>query len=346
MIADSDNALGKATSLKGCFYAISACFYWGIVFVIPAFLSHFHDTEIVLFRYSIYGLFSLATSVIYSRKIFYAFPKKIWIKAFIWSTIINPIYYLGIVAAIRLAGSAITVIIAGLTPVGVLVCANIRKRELPISLLFGIVIITTAGVVLSNVSEFHGEAVEGVLQKIIGIACVLASTAIWVAYVISNEKLVKCHKDMTPEIWGRMFGICALVVCIPLLIFCNYLGLTDTLNSFSSASTKDVYLFLALTTILGIFSSGQAINLWNKASLSLPSSVLGSMLVLEPLFGLVLSFLLVSKTTPSLIETTGILLMLTGSLAGTLLSEHGSAAHSESSIETLENNEFSEELVD
>ncbi|WP_213318255.1 DMT family transporter [Chlamydiifrater volucris] len=336
---------GKAFSLGGCFSAVTACFYWGIVFVIPSFLSHFHDTEIVLFRYLTYGIFSLITSIIYSKKIFYSFPKKVWVKAFIWSTVINPIYYLGIVAAIRLAGSAITVIIAGLTPVGVLICANIRKRELPLSLLLGIVLITTLGVILSNVSEFRGEVTEGVLQKIVGIACVLTSTAIWVAYVISNESLVKSHEDMTPEIWGRMFGICALIVCVPLLALCNWLGFASTLHSFATASTKDVYLFLILTTILGIFSSGQAINLWNKASLSLPSSVLGSMLVLEPLFGLILSFLLVSKTFPSLMESVGILLMLTGSLAGTLLSEHGTTL-SVPPKEALENKEFSEELVD
>lgn len=39
-------------------YALASCFVWGLIFVVPAFMSNFSSIEVALGRYLFYGKFS------------------------------------------------------------------------------------------------------------------------------------------------------------------------------------------------------------------------------------------------------------------------------------------------
>ncbi|ANH78909.1 DMT family transporter [Candidatus Chlamydia sanziniae] len=310
----------KARSLlTGIFYSLIACFYWAIVFVIPNLLKSFKELDIVLVRYTIFGLFSLICCIGKMPSLLKKTPLYIWKKSILWTLLVNPIYYFGITLGIRYIGAAMTVMIAGLSPVAILYYSNIKQKELSYSILFAISCIIIAGVVLTHISTFHLSMTTSLWQYILGIGAVTLSTILWVAYVICNQALLEKHPSLAPDAWCYLLGISALIICLPLIILFDILGLTHiTQNLISHNPISERFLFISLCAIMGVFSSAKAITAWNKASLYLSSALLGTMLIFEPLFGLVFSYLY-AQNLPSIQESLGIFLMLGGSLLSLVL---------------------------
>ncbi|BAE81134.1 transporter [Chlamydia felis Fe/C-56] len=298
----------------GIFHSLLACLYWGIVFVIPNLLGSFHELDIVLTRYTIFGIFSLFSVLWKRQNIFKNTSWSVWAQGFLWAFLVDIVYYFGVTLAIRYIGSVITIIIAGLAPIAVLFHSNIKKKELSYTLLSTISSVIFLGVVLTNVSEFHSTTVANPLQYFLGLSCVIASTGIWVAYIICNYDFLERNPNISPDLWCVMLGIASLVICLPLIVIFDSLGITHIARAFiSHTPTTERVLFIVLCSAMGIFSSSLAITAWNKASLHLSPALLGALLIFEPIFGLILSYLY-EKTLPTLQEGIGIFLMLGGSL--------------------------------
>ncbi|EPP35047.1 eamA-like transporter family protein [Chlamydia ibidis] len=303
----------------GIFYSLVACLYWGIVFVIPDLLSSFQELDIVLARYSVFGLFSLTPLLWKRENIFKNISSKIWRKSLLWAFLINIIYYLGIALAIRYSGGSVTIIIAGLAPIAILFHANFRKKTVSNSYLAFISLIIFFGVVLTNISGFQAATESNLLQYCFGLFCVTFSTLIWVGYIVCNHSFLDTNPDVSPETWCKMLGISSLVLCLPLIIVLDTLGITSVAkNIIVHTPSHERFLFVILCAIMGIFSSSKAITAWNKASLHLSPALLGALLIFEPIFGLTLSYLY-KKTLPTIQESLGIFLMLGGSLSCLIL---------------------------
>lgn len=304
---------------KGIFYGLVSCFYWGIVFVIPNLLQTFGELDIVLTRYTTFGIFSLITCLATNRRIFKETPLKTWCAILLWSFLINPVYYFGVTIAIRYVGSALTVMIAGLAPIVILCFSNIKQKELSGILLFIISCITFSGVVLTHISDLHTSSVTATpLQYIFGVGAALFSTGLWVIYVIYNQKLLEKNPSLSPENLCHLLGITALVVCLPLIIIFDACGITHISTVLTSYPMSQRFVFAGLCATMGVFSSALAITSWNKASRHLSPSLLGTMLIFEPIFGLILSYLY-AQSFPKFLEGIGITLMLGGSLLSLIL---------------------------
>ncbi|MEF9520134.1 DMT family transporter [Chlamydia crocodili] len=298
----------------GLFHSLLACLYWGIVFVIPNLLESFQELDIVLTRYTIFGIFSLFPILWKRQNIFKNISLHVWGQSFLWAFLVNMVYYFGIALAIRYVGAAITIIIAGLAPIAVLFHSNVKKKELSYTLLSAISCVIFLGVVLTNLSEFHSTTAVNPLQYFIGLSCVIISTGIWVAYIICNYDFLLKNPNISPDLWCGMLGVASLAICLPLIIIFDCLGITHIAHNFiAHTPTSERLLFILLCSAMGIFSSSRAITSWNKASLHLSPALLGAMLIFEPIFGLILSYLY-EKTLPTLQEGVGIFLMLGGSL--------------------------------
>lgn len=163
----------------GVFYSLLACFYWGMVFVIPSMLGNFADLDIVLTRYSVFGICSLITILYKRSNIFKTVPFFLWKKGILWAFLINIAYYFGIAQAVRYSGSAVTVIIAGLAPIAILFYSNIKKKMLSYSFLLSMSGIIVVGIILSNISEFQSESSSSLPLYLLGLGCVTAATSIW-----------------------------------------------------------------------------------------------------------------------------------------------------------------------
>ncbi|WP_201457018.1 DMT family transporter [Chlamydia sp. 17-3921] len=320
MFSNQHQITSTRNKSQGIFYGLVSCFYWGIVFVIPSLLQSFGDLDIVLTRYTIFGIFSLITCLTSNPQLLRETPLKLWRTITLWSLLINPVYYLGITLGIRYVGSALTVMIAGLAPIAVLCLSNIRQKELSWILLFIISCITFIGVVLTHISDIHTSTTTiPPLQYIFGIVSAVVSTGLWVIYVIYNQKLLENNPKLSPQDLCHLLGITTLIICLPLIIVldtCRVTHIIPILVSHTPMSQR--LLFFGLCVTMGIFSSAQAITSWNKASLRLSPALLGTMLIFEPIFGLILSYLY-SQSLPKILESIGIFLMLGGSLLSLIL---------------------------
>lgn len=303
----------------GIFHSLLACLYWGIVFVIPDLLHSFQEIDIVLARYTIFGIFSLLSVLRRRQNIFKHIPLSVWKQGIFWAFLVNILYYLGIAYATRCIGAAITIIIAGLAPIVVLFHSNIKKKEISYITLSVLSSIIFLGILLTNISNLHTSVEVHPVTYCLGLSCVIIATGIWVSYIIYNYNFLSKNPEISPNLWCCILGLASLALCLPLIILGDYLGITRiTSTLIFHIPLSEKLLFITLCGVMGIFSSSLAITSWNKASLHLSPSLLGALLILEPIFGLCLSYLC-KHSLPSWQEGLGILLMLGGSLACLIL---------------------------
>lgn len=270
-------------------------------------------------RYTVFGLVSLMPILWKQKNIFKHVSRDTWWRGLVTTFFINICYYLGLSYAIRHAGSAISIIIVGLAPIAVLIHSNIKKKEISYSLLFAIISVIFLGIVLTNLSKFHSTTNTNPWKYLMGLCCAVTSTGIWVGYIVYNHQFLAKNPHITPVLWCHILGITSLMLCLPIVIICDYLGVTHiTQTLLSHTPLSERVLFILLCGSMGIFSSSRAIAAWNKASLYLSPALLGALLIFEPIFGLILSYVC-EQTLPSLQEAIGVLLMLGGSITCLIL---------------------------
>ena len=314
MMSSPNPMLSSRNTPLGIFYSLLACFYWGIVFVIPSMLGNFPDLDIVLTRYSIFGICSLITIIYKRSNIFKTVPCSLWKTSTLWAFLINIVYYFGIAQAVRYSGSAVTVIIAGLAPIAILFYSNIKKKVLSYPFLLSMSSIIVVGIILSNISEFQSESSSSLLLYLFGLGCVIIATSIWAGYIICNHDFLEKYPEISPDTWCHMLGISSLVICLPLIAFGDLFGITHVTRDFLfHTPLSERWLFILLCSAMGIFSSSRAISAWNKASLHLSTALLGALLIFEPIFGWILSYVY-KQEVPSFQEGLGFSLMLGASL--------------------------------
>jgi drug/metabolite transporter (DMT)-like permease len=87
--------------LKGTFFAISACFVWGFIFVVPFTMSDFSTLEVVIGRYLCYGSLSAILFLKGKLERDFSYAKFIWLKGIFFSLISTIGYYIFLVLGIR-----------------------------------------------------------------------------------------------------------------------------------------------------------------------------------------------------------------------------------------------------
>lgn len=285
---------------KGILCALGACFFWGLVYVIPGFIKGFSSVEIVLARYFFYG--AVSCLVIFRKK--FHFPLSIWREALKFSLISSIFYYTGIVFCLKYASPSICALILGLSPILVAFLGNAREKLFSFKMLFLPSLLILLGLLLINVP--HIMKAESLPLFTLGVGAGLFALASWTWYIYSNARFLQRHPSLDPADWSTLMGIAGLVWVFLIFPFVGidfrHYGVFD--YSFAT--------FLVGSLTLGLFSSWVARLLWNKASSALPVSITGQLTIFETVFGLILVYI-TSKTFPPFLEVVGICCLL-GSL--------------------------------
>lgn len=113
--------------VKGIVYALSACLIWGLIFIIPQFMSSYSSIEITLGRYLFYGGLSSLLLLKARLKGFCCYPRSVWIKALYLSFLSG--YYLWVVLAIRYASPEICALVLGTSPITIAFYGNWTQQE-------------------------------------------------------------------------------------------------------------------------------------------------------------------------------------------------------------------------
>lgn len=297
--------------LKGIILVIAACIIWGLIYVIPLFMTAFNPLEIAIGRYFCYGLFSITYMICFRRTALFQMPKPLWKKAFIFSLLANIGFYPAAVLGIQYADAAVSALILGMTPITIAFFGNLKQKECRFRVLLWPCLAITLGLILVNMPALLENSYEtsGSLYCL-GLLFAFIALISWSIFAVANGRFLKEYPHIASRDWSSMIGIASgvwvltiltgLLLFTPAPFFYKYLVWTPELQT-----------FLLCSLILGCVCSWMGAFLWNKGSSLLPIPLAGQLTIFEMLFGLLFVFLM-QQRIPVVLELTGIGIILVG----------------------------------
>ncbi len=292
---------------KGIAFALAACFIWGLIFVVPGFMSDFSPIEVTLGRFLVYGLVSALFYCKSKLQGSYKYPRLIWIRALCFSLVMTIGFYTLLVLAIRHSTPAIAALILGISPITIAFYGNWEQKETSFKSLTIPSSLILLGLVIINVPQIKSSA--AISSYILGLTCGFLALTAWSWFVVANARFLKQNPKVRSIDWSTIIGMATLVwvlilVLIMHVFFKSQLNVEKYLTP-SSALTK----FLIGSAILGLFCSWIGNFLWNKASLYLPVPLAGQLTIFETIFGIIFVYVLQGHLPP-VIESIGIAILL------------------------------------
>lgn len=286
-------------------YALSACFIWGLIFIIPQFMNHFSSIEIALGRYCFYGIISLLFLLKARLNGFCSYPLSIWAKAFVLSLLSG--YYLWVILAIRYTSPAICALILGTSPIAIAFYGCWNQKEGSVKLLILPSLLILIGLIMINAP--HITMTNSSWEYAVGLFCSLLSLVSWSVYVVLNSRFLKNNSQIISHDWATMQGVATLFWAIVCGLACSVI-LWDEIDVQRYFSwNQDTMSFYIGCATLGLLCSWAGASLWNQASICLPVSLAGQLMIFETIFGVIFVYML-DQQLPSLMECAGIILLL------------------------------------
>jgi drug/metabolite transporter (DMT)-like permease len=268
-------------------------------------MSNFSSIEIVIGRYLFYGGTSLLLLLKGRLQGLCCYPLSVWIKALFLSTLSG--YYLWVVLAIRYTSPEICALILGISPITIAFYGNWKQKEGNFKYLILPSFLILIGLVMINAP--HIEMTNSSLQYTLGIICSVISLLSWSAYVVLNSRYLKNNPQINSNDWATILGVATLFWTVISCLACSVF-LWDNLEVQKYLVwNQDTTNFLTGCATLGILCSWVGAALWNKASVSLPVSLAGQLMIFETIFGVLFVYIL-KQEIPSPMESGGIILLL------------------------------------
>ena len=290
---------------KGIAFALSACFIWGLIFIIPQFMGSFSPIEIVLGRYLFYGGISLLLLLKGRLSGFCCYPLSVWIKALYLSFLSG--YYLWVILAIRYTSPEICALILGISPITIAFYGNWKQKEGNFKLLILPSFLILIGLIMINAP--HIVMTSSSWEYAIGLICSLIALISWSVYVVLNSRFLKKNSHIISNDWATIQGVATLIwVIVCGLAYRTFLGDEIDLQKYFNWNYETMSFFIGCA-ILGVICSWVGAALWNKASIYLPVSLAGQLMIFETIFGVLFVYIL-NQQLPSLMEFSGITLLL------------------------------------
>lgn len=310
--------------LKGTLFAIAACFLWGLIFVVPQFMTSFSPIEIAMGRYLFYGgisSFLLMRSKVQFKVIY---PLKVWMKALYFSLFCTFVYYTALVLALRYSSPAITALVLGISPITIAFYGNWKQKEGCYKKLILPCTFIMIGLMMINLPPLLNNDFS--LRHLFGLFCCAISLLSWTWYVVANADFLKNNKKITPNEWSTLIGVSTLfwvVLCGVVL----GIGFSEGMDFSKYLSMDEIMIdFFVGCAILGFLCSWVGAYLWNRASVYLSVSLAGQLTIFETIFG-VLFVYAVAQEMPPLLECAGIAILLSAVLYGIKQSSETAPQH-------------------
>jgi len=286
--------------LKGSVFISSACFLWGLIFLVPLCLPEFNAFQIAFGRYFFFGIASLFFLNTKNLNIFKISSSHIWLSAILVALLSSFLHYSAAVGCMRYADPTLSALILGLSPVCMMLLS--KKQLSPFSwqqTLF------SALLIVCSLPLLHYSLIQSQHFKMayypLGLMCGVFALATWVAFLMINGYYLNKYSEMKSLEWTSMVGFSSLLlsilafICIPK----HFLGYQCLLSS----------KFLLGSCVLGVGSSWLASYFWNRGTTLVPLSIASPMIILETVFGIIFVHLF-EKRFPQKMELMGILLVI------------------------------------
>ncbi len=312
--------------LVGVLAALGAGSLWGLIFLVPLVLWDYPPVVLAFGRYAAFGLLALGLAW-FDRRALAQLTRADWVEAARLAMVGNLLYYSTLAAAIQLSGAPVPTLIIGTLPVVIAVCANLIERRsgngldsvpwhrlaLPLALILGgltVVQFGPAGAVGFGASDDVASYVFGLGLAVVAVAC-------WTWYPIRNSRWLRARPAGMSRPWATAQGLATLPLA---LLTAAGFAMWDLASGGGERAYEWPFgprpdLFLALMLITGFAASWLGTLLWNRASHLLPAALVGQLIVFETLAALLYAFVWYGRW-PSGLEVAGIVLLVTGVLAG------------------------------
>ena len=292
--------------VKGIVYALTACFIWGLIFVVPEFMTGFNSLEVAMGRFTVYTCLSIAIFLKAYAQGQCRYPRPIWLRALFFSLMSTFVYYVCLVLALRYSSPPIAAIVLGLSPITIAFYGNWKQKECSFRSLILPSLLILAGLILTNAPSIMGESASNHLLGLFFASCSLAA---WSWYVVDNSKFLKNNPQVASQDWATLMGVSTLF-WVTLFGFIFWVA-SDNLIDTSKYTFDNPYFtyYIGGSIILGVFCSWLGGFLWNKATFHLPVSLAGQLTIFETLFGLCFAYS-IAREMPLPLEIAGILLFL------------------------------------
>lgn len=291
---------------KGVIYALAACFIWGLIFVVPQYMTGFSSIEVALGRYFLYAIISCAIFLRAKLQNKCRYPRTIWLQALGFSLISTIGYYTFVVLALRYATPAVCALVLGISPITIAFYGNWKQKETTFRSLLIPSALILIGLVLINIPHFKSTSSPS--SYVLGLFCSLLALTSWSWYVVANSRFIKHNPTVRSSDWSTLIGVTTLfwviAFAIVLLFFENQLQLEKYITP-----SPALINFLIGSAILGLLCSWLGAFLWNRASLNLPVSLAGQLTIFETIFGVLFVYTL-DRHAPPPLEALGIVVLL------------------------------------
>lgn len=285
-------------------YSIIACFFWGLIFVVPLYLSSFACIDIVIGRFLAFGIGSVGAIVYFALTQWNWKLLKLWKEATLCALVMNLGYFTALTVGIRLSNASLVTLIVGLAPI-LIVALTGRGKNIRSILLWPSVCIFS-GIVLMNVETLQADLSKYSLgEYFLGVFCGILALAGWTWYVIYNTRVLQKNPEIDPSRWTALIGVVTLVLAMVAALIRVSTVEIEYLHRLTEIS------FVGGSLILGLICSLTAFTLWNIASARLPSAISGQIAILESVFGLIFIGLF-QQHLPTFLEIAGMVAILGG----------------------------------
>jgi len=292
----------------GIVYALAACFIWGLIFIVPQFMTGFSSIEVALGRYLFYGVVSLLIFAQAQWRMRKRYSGAVWLKAFYFSLISTIGYYTFVVLSLRFSTPSVCALILGISPITIAFYGNWMQRETTFKSLIFPSLLILLGLIAINIPHFQA-AGKLFYSHGAGLACGFVALLAWSWYVVANARFLKEHQQVRSSDWCTLIGVATFFwVLLFALVIAAFFQEELHLKKYITLSI-DLTRFLIGSAILGVLCSWVGAWAWNRASLRLPVSLAGQLTIFETLFGVLFIFILQQQMPPA-IEAVGIGVML------------------------------------
>ena len=298
--------------LLGLLFGVIACALWGLVYIIPLWLSSYDPMLIALARYTAFGVFSVLL-LCFNGKTVKMMTGRDWLSAIALGAVGNLFFYWLLASCVQLSGAPIAGAFTAVVPISVAVVANFadRRRGGGVAwrgLVFPLALVT-AGMVCLNWTEFSyfvANSDEPPAGFWLGVFYGFLSLLVWTWYPISNAEWLRSHRRVSPMFWTIAQGAGALPASlIGMGIYGWSVGSVDVMLG------ETPFKFFLGIAFLAVVCSWVAICFWNAMSQRLTPALGGQMIIFETIFAVVYAHI-VREAMPTTLMTVGMILLLVG----------------------------------
>ncbi|MFJ3902445.1 DMT family transporter [Streptomyces sp. NPDC090025] len=303
--------------LVGLPAALAATALWGFTFLGPAAVAPVNVYWLVVGRYAVFGLMSLAVLLVRrggARGGLRALGTRRLLTAVHLGVVGYIGFYLLLAMSAELGGGVLASTMTGLIPLMVTLVSNRLEKVLAWRRLALPVVVISVGLLLVNGADPAGRTASG-RDLALGAALGFLSAAAWSYFVIVNRRALRA--DGRPAVDGTTWTACiGLGACVGSLFL---LPLAVGGGGPSPVSDAGVlWPFLGWCVALAVLGSWCATWFWNLASERLPATVMGPVIGMEAVFGAAFNLLWEGRT-PTFHELWGGLLVVAGVLLASYL---------------------------